>query len=590
MAQMRWHQRDRGGEQLPLPLELPDRGRRRATRALRTAGRSAAVLLRWVLRIGLPLLGAATVLQALPYHATVQGVPFTVQGTLFHRTGLSADTTLGSWEFPDVDGLPFGVHVTPRNVDLVALTRAAGDGTAAYVQRLRADFTAELPHIALWLAGEFLLGLALGVAAAAAVEMSVRYLRRLPRRPWKPRHRILQTAAVLVAVLAVGGYGVLSYNAQWPRQSRLTGTLAAAQLFPDQLRQYYTQQSKALDVLGSVVGIQAALQAQIEDAAPPAALRIMFISDMHLAANYGLVATYAKNYDVDLIINTGDESEFGTAQELTAPYLDALRSLTASTPMLWLAGNHDSPQVLNLISGIPGITVLGTKAATADGYRVGADVIEAYGLTVAGLPDPRVYGGPGAYGADDRKVTDPLERRAVDDAVGPDRPDGDVPPSTETPGAGDPGASATQEGGAGTVDVFATHEPVAAQELRTVLGDRIRETVAGHVHAQNDPGDLQDGSAIDLVEGSTGAGGLDNIVRGADRPPIEFSIESVGADCQFTRIVRFQIASPPTPDTAGAPQAYGDDVTASSVSFRPQDVAADRTCGTDLGIGAARSW
>jgi hypothetical protein len=133
---------------------------------------------------------------------------------------------------------------------------------------------------------------------------------------------------------------------------------------------------------------------------------------------------------------------------------------------------------------------------------------------------------------------------------------------------------------------------VAAEQLRAVLPGRIRETVAGHVHEQNNPGDLQHGSRIDLVEGSTGAGGLDNIVRGADRPPIEFSIESVGVDCQFTRIVRFQIDAP-ADDAAsppGTPQAFGDDVTAATVYFRPQQVAAGRTCGTELGLGTVRRW
>jgi hypothetical protein len=257
--------------------------------------------------------------------------------------------------------------------------------------------------------------------------------------------------------------------------------------------------------------------------------------------------------------------------------------------MLWLAGNHDSPQVVETMSAIPGVTVLGTKAATGAGYQVTAGVVDAYGLTVAGLPDPRVYGGQGAYGADDPKVTDPLERRAVDRAVGPQRPSAD---GTTAPGAVPPTSSSPDDGanGPAAVDVFATHEPPAAAEVRSVLGDRVRETVAGHTHRQNDPGDLQDGSGIDLVEGSTGAGGLDNIVRGADQPPIEFSIESVGTDCQFTGILRFQIRTPPTPAEAGTPQAYGDDVSVSRVSFRPQDVAADRTCGTELGLGAVRAW
>jgi hypothetical protein len=131
---------------------------------------------------------------------------------------------------------------------------------------------------------------------------------------------------------------------------------------------------------------------------------------------------------------------------------------------------------------------------------------------------------------------------------------------------------------------------VGAREVRKDLGARVRETASGHVHQQNDPGDLQQGSTIGLIEGSTGAGGLDNITRGADRPPIEFSIESVGANCEFTDILRFQIQSAPASTDARTPQAYGDDVSVSRVSFRPQDVAADRTCGPELGVGTARAW
>ena len=127
-----------------------------------------------------------------------------------------------------------------------------------------------------------------------------------------------------------------------------------------------------------------------------------------------------------------------------------------------------------------------------------------------------------------------------------------------------------------------------ADELRDQLPDRIRQTDVGHVHKQNDPGDLQSDGRIDLVEGSTGAGGLNDIVRGDTRPPISFSIESVAPDCQFTRVVRFAIDSS-TPTAASAaeattPQAFGDDVTASTIYFTPQDIDDNRTCGADLGI------
>ena len=57
------------------------------------------------------------------------------------------------------------------------------------------------------------------------------------------------------------------------------------------------------------------------------------------------------------------------------------------------------------------------------------------------------------------------------------------------------------------------------------------------------PGSIQSGNTIDLVEGSTGAGGLDNINRGAARPPIEFSIESVASSCEFTRVILESLAA-----------------------------------------------
>lgn len=222
---------------------------------------------------------------SLPYHTTVQGVPLQVQATVFHRPGLSADTTVGNWVFPAVDGLPLGVHVSPENVDVLQLSTAASADPAAFAQKLQTDVKDELPAIIAWLLIETLLGIGFGLAAAAAVNMAIRYQRGLPRRCDEVAHRGRQLGAATAVVLAVAGYGAASYNRNWLHESRLTGTLAAAQLFPDQLSTYYNQRSKVYDVLGSVTGIQAALQNQIEtNKLPGTALRIMFISDIHLVA------------------------------------------------------------------------------------------------------------------------------------------------------------------------------------------------------------------------------------------------------------------------------------------------------------------
>ncbi len=547
-------------------MPLPGLGPRRRDAVRAGAGRAVAVVLRWALRLGLPLAGAAAMLHSFPYRTTVDGVPFRVEGTLIAHPGISADTTFGSWQFPHVSALPVGVHLTPVDVDVLAVAREAYPDTASWVERLRSDLGDQVPRILLWLAAEALVGVLLGLAAAASINLSVRYLRGLPRRAGELRHRVRQLAAALLVVAAVAGAGVGTLDRQWYRQSELTGTLAAAQLFPSELQQYYGQQSKLYDVLGSVLSIQSELSDRIDrDTAPPAAFRIMFVSDVHLAAVYPLVAQYAAAYRVSLLINTGDETEFGTAAELTPSYLQALAALTAKVPMLWLAGNHDSPAVEAVMRSVTGVTVLGSKASRPDGSMVvSAGEVSAFGLTVAGVPDPRVYGAVGPYGADVDEVTDPLERSAVDAAVAGIR--GPHPP---------------------TIDVFATHEPVAADRLRADLPGAIRQTNSGHTHRQNPLDQVQDGSAIDLVEGSTGAGGLDNLGKPGDRPPIEFSIESVGADCQFTRIQRFQVAQAATA-TPGSPEPDRDSVTVSTLYPSPQEVAADRRCGTAQGISAER--
>jgi hypothetical protein len=205
--------------------------------------RAAALAMpRWVLRISLPLLVVGAVLHTFPYRTTVQGLPLQIQGTVFTRPGFSADTTVGDWEFPAVDGLPVGVHVAPVNVDVLQVSASASADPRAYAKRLQTDIGRQVPAILAWLLGETVMGIGLGLAAAAAINMSVRYMCQQPRRQDEIAHRVRQLAAATAVVAVVAGYGAASYNSQWARQSRLTGTLAAAQLFPGQLSTYYNEQ------------------------------------------------------------------------------------------------------------------------------------------------------------------------------------------------------------------------------------------------------------------------------------------------------------------------------------------------------------
>lgn len=522
---------------------------------------TAGFLVRWGLRITLPLAGASALLHLFPYRATAGGVHFRVEGSLFAHPGLSADTTFGSWEFKRVDGLPIGAHISPENVDVVKLGVAATQNDQFYVNRLREDLAHQIPSIISWLAGEALLGLLIGLAVAAAINIAVRYLGRQQPRKREWLHRTRQLAAALGVLIVLGGYGFISYNPHWAKDSRVTGTLAALQLFPGQLSQYYLRQSKIFDVISAIAGIQSQLQQNIDQAdSLPTSYNLMFISDMHLASTYPLVQQYASNFDVALIVNTGDESEFGTRAEMTPTYLAQLRAVTRKTPMIWLAGNHDSPATIKVMRSIPGVIVVGTKTEEPDGaIAVGAQQLTMFGLTIAAVPDPRVYGATGDYGSNDSAVVHRLERKAVDDAVH--------------------GVASRQQ-----FDIFATHEPVAADQLASDLPGQIRQTNAGHLHMQNGDDQVQHDGIVDLVEGSTGAGGLDRINRAGPVPPVEFSIESVAANCQFTKVVRFQLVGPP-PAATNATPSTGQQVTASTLYLNRQEIDDGRLCT----IGQTRS-
>lgn len=522
-----------------------------------------SVTARWLLRLALPVAGAAAMLALFPYHAKAAGAHFRIQGSLIVHRGLSADTSVGNWTFPHVDALPFGVHITPVNLDLVRISAAASEHPQRYADQLRTDLVGQLPQITAWLAGELLIGVVAGLAVDAAFVLAWRHLRGKQREPGEVRRGLQLLAGAAITVVLLADIGVVTYQPDWSHRSKVSGTLAALQLVPQQLTAYYGQHSKPVDVLTGIAAIQHSLEHRIaHNSVPPTAYNVMFISDMHLAGTYSLVKQYAENFRVKLIVNTGDEAEFGTRAEMTPAYVRQIRSVAAVAPMIWLAGNHDSPATISVMRAIPGVHVLGTKQpAGKAGYAVTAQQLSALGLTIAAVPDPRVYAGPGDYGSNDPDVVHALEDRTVDAAVAGVAPDQ-------------------------RFDIFATHEPVAASELVKDLPGQIRQTNAGHLHAQNPDHDIQRGSVINLVEGSTGAGGLDQLNTGLPAPPIEFSIESVAADCQFTRIDRFQITSAapsgPTAVAAGAlPQ-----VTTTTHYLSPQDVPAGRACDASDGITA----
>lgn len=117
-----------------------------------------------------------------------------------------------------------------------------------------------------------------------------------------------------------------------------------------------------------------ALSQQLEQVTPPAdsGIRVLHVSDIHNnPAAFNFIEKVVASFQIDLIIDTGDLTDYGT--ELETEFSARFASLPV--PYLFVPGNHDSPRVLDFVRR-EGVIVL-------DGAPV-----EVGGLRVAGIADP----------------------------------------------------------------------------------------------------------------------------------------------------------------------------------------------------------
>ena len=529
------------GEQLSLPLVgLPAPARPRRDRR---AWVVAAV--RVLVATALAVLLAGLALIVVPYRTSVAGVDITVTATAVpSKRGLTVDSSLGSLVFRDVTALPIGLHVAPQ-VDLG--TVRAVTGTGDFPERLRSDLEGRIPGIALHFAGAAVIGLVVGAfAGVLVVDGALATFAGGPRRGRRRVRRVLVPVAAVTVVCAAATslVGAVTYRETWTRGYQVTGLLADIAATPDRLAALDARDSNAAAKIRAVLQLQDALTAPgVDDANASTAYRVMFISDVHRRNIYPYLQQYIRANNVAFIVNTGDETLVGQPAELTSDYVASIAAVTRETPMLWIKGNHDSDAVAARMDEIPGVTVLDDQ------------VVDAFGLQVYGTPDPRTYGAPGDLGSDDPDVVTRVQTSAAAAALAKlDR-------STY-------------------LDLLLAHEPVEADAMTATLGPTVRAQASGHVHRQNPESDLQDGSHIRLVEGTTGLGGL---LRVGGDDPMSFSILSVAPDCQFTRIVRYQLADPALSNDDAA-TSFGENSSFVVHYFDPQEMAADRTCSASSGL------
>jgi predicted phosphodiesterase len=321
--------------------------------------------LRWaatgalVLVVG--LVGAGFAL-AVAGRQTVTLGPFTVQlSAAFGRGVTDIQLPPVGRITADTHRAPLHLTATLEDVGVPALTDTIRqEGLDAIAPQVQRDARQRVAPFALRV---FFIGVGGGLALALIV--------------FRLRWRFV-LASTLVAAVAVGGSELAAASTYRPgafASPTFSGSLSIAHELIGPAREATNRIDDFRDQLTRIVAGAASVYASIQ-ASPvgtPGEITVLHISDIHLSPlGMEFAQELAKSFDVDMVIDTGDITSFGTPAE------DAILSFIPGfdRPYVFVRGNHDSVALQEEMAKIPNVTVLDGTDATV------------HGLTIYGLGDP----------------------------------------------------------------------------------------------------------------------------------------------------------------------------------------------------------
>ncbi|MDG4860781.1 metallophosphoesterase [Streptomyces sp. T-3] len=297
----------------------------------------------------------------------------------------------------------------------------------------------------------------------------------------KPRHA-LTAGGLALALLAASGAGAFAtWNPKSILEPKFSGLLSSApsvvgnarnivsefDVYQRELARLVTNVTKLYDAASTLPAYQP----------DPSTLRVLHVSDIHLnPASWHIIGSLVEQYDIDVIVDTGDTMDHGTEAE--NGFLDPIEDLGA--PYVWVRGNHDSMVTQDYLRGLKNVHVLDDGKAK-----------NVAGLRIAGIGDPQ-------FTPDRSEVAGGDEAERV---------------------AGNVLASAlwAQDRRGTPVDLAIAHNPEAAKQT----DGAVPLVLAGHLHNQHM--DVLPGGTRLRIEGSTGGGGL-RAVEGDEPAPVEASV------------------------------------------------------------------
>lgn len=188
----------------------------------------------------------------------------------------------------------------------------------------------------------------------------------------RPR-RALAAGGLALALLAASGVTAFAtWNPKSVLEPRFSGLLSSAPQVVGSARSIVTEfdvyQKELARLVTNVTKLYDATSTLPSYQPDPGTLRVLQVSDIHLnPAAWAIIGSLVKQYRIDLIIDSGDTMDHGSAAENS--FLDPIPDLGA--PYVWVRGNHDSAATQKYLRGLKNVHVLDNgRAVTVAGIRV----------------------------------------------------------------------------------------------------------------------------------------------------------------------------------------------------------------------------
>jgi predicted MPP superfamily phosphohydrolase/ADP-ribose pyrophosphatase YjhB (NUDIX family) len=257
----------------------------------------------------------------------------------------------------DTHTAPLAFRATLREVDVQELTRLLrGRSVRQIADDVGDSVRGHVVSFAFQLLGVGILGAFL-VATAVF------------RTSWRA---VLLSLVVSVTVVGASQLAAwISYDSNAFRAPRFSGSLALAPRLVGEVETAAERIDAFRLELQRIVSGAARVYSQIQTRQfPGEQIRVLHIADVHLSPlGMEFARDLAEAFDVDVVVDTGDLTSFGTpAEDLIARFVPAF-----DRPYLFVPGNHDAPSIEAAMARVANVTVL-------NGTSVRKSGITFYGL------------------------------------------------------------------------------------------------------------------------------------------------------------------------------------------------------------------